>query len=152
MYNVVLYDREDCMDKLKVRDIMSTDLVTLKEDDDLGLAENVMRFGRIRHLPVVKSGKLVGLVTHRDILRAQISSLADLPLEERNELKLSIPASEIMKKDVETISPDETVLDAAKILKENKYGCLPVVNNRKLIGIITEADFIDLVIRALENQ
>ena len=139
------------MNRLKVRDIMSTDLVTLKQDDDLGLAENVMRFGRIRHLPVVNSGKLVGLVTHRDILRAQISSLADLPLEERNELKLSIPAKEIMKKDVETISPDETVLDAAKILKENKYGCLPVVNSRKLIGIITEADFIDLVIRALEN-
>ncbi|MFC1654832.1 CBS domain-containing protein [Myxococcota bacterium] len=140
------------MEKLKVRDIMSTDLVTLKEDDDLGLAENVMRFGRIRHLPVVTNGKLVGLVTHRDILRAQVSSLADLPLEDRNELKLSIPAREIMKKDIETISPDETVLDAAKILKENKYGCLPVVNNRKLIGIITEADFIDLVIRALENQ
>ena len=140
------------MEKLKVRDIMSTDLVTLKEDDDLGLAENVMRFGRIRHLPVVTNGKLVGLVTHRDILRAQVSSLADLPLEDRNELKLSIPAREIMKKDIETIGPDETVLDAAKILKENKYGCLPVVNNRKLIGIITEADFIDLVIRALENQ
>lgn len=140
------------MNKLKVRDIMSTDLVTLKEDDDLGLAENVMRFGRIRHLPVVTSGKLVGLVTHRDILRAQISSLADLPLAERNEIKLSIPAREIMKKDVETISPDETVLGAAKILKENKYGCLPVVNSNKLIGIITEADFIDLVIRALENQ
>jgi CBS domain-containing membrane protein len=139
------------MEKLKVRDIMSTDLVTLKEDDDLGLAENVMRFGRIRHLPVVNKGKLVGLVTHRDILRAQVSSLAEIPLEERNELKLSIPAREIMKKDIETISPDETVLDAAKILKENKYGCLPVVNNRKLIGIITEADFIDLVIRALDN-
>ena len=139
------------MEKLKVRDIMSTDLVTLKEDDDLGLAENVMRFGRIRHLPVVTNGKLVGLVTHRDILRAQVSSLADLPLEDRNELKLSIPASEIMKKDIETINPDETVLDAAKILKENKYGCLPVVNNRKLVGIITEADFIDLVIRALDN-
>jgi CBS domain-containing membrane protein len=151
MYNGVLFNREDSMQRLKVRDIMSTDLVTLKEDDDLGLAENVMRFGRIRHLPVVKNGKLVGLVTHRDILRAQVSTLADLPLEDRNELKLSIPASEIMKKDIETIGPDESVLEAAKILKENKYGCLPVVNNRKLVGIITEADFIDLVIRALEN-
>ena len=140
------------MKKLKVRDIMSTDLVTLKENDDLGLAENVMRFGRIRHLPVVTKGKLVGLITHRDILRAQISSLADLPMEERNQLKLSIPASEIMKKDVDTIGPDESVLEAAKILKEHKYGCLPVVNDRKLVGIITEADFIDLVIRALENQ
>jgi CBS domain-containing membrane protein len=139
------------MRRLKVRDIMSIDLVTLKEGDDLGLAENVMRFGRIRHLPVVNAGKLVGLVTHRDILRAQVSSLADLPLEERDQIKVSIPASEIMKKDVETIGPDETVLDAAKILKANKYGCLPVVNNRKLIGIITEADFIDLVIRALQD-
>jgi len=139
------------MQRLKVRDIMSSDLVTLKEDDDLGLAENVMRFGRIRHLPVVKNGKLVGLVTHRDILSAQVSSLADLSVEDINELKLSIPASEIMKKDVETVSPEDPVLKAARILKRNKYGCLPVVNDRKLIGIITEADFIDLVIRALEN-
>ena len=139
------------MQRLKVRDIMSSDLVTLKEDDDLGLAENVMRFGRIRHLPVVKNGKLVGLVTHRDILSAQVSSLADLSVEDINELKLSIPASEIMKKDVETVSPEDPVLKAASILKRNKYGCLPVVNDRKLIGIITEADFIDLVIRALEN-
>jgi CBS domain-containing membrane protein len=140
------------MEKLKVKDIMSTDLVTLKEDDDLGLAENAMRFGRIRHLPVVNTGKLVGLVTHRDILRAQISSLVDIPMDERDQIKLSIPASEIMKKDVETVSADETVLDAAKILKKHKYGCLPVVNNHELIGIITEADFIDLVIRALVNQ
>jgi len=139
------------MQRLKVRDIMSTDLVTLKEDDDLGLAENVMRFGRIRHLPVVKNGKLVGLVTHRDILSAQVSSLADISVEDVNELKVSIPASEIMKKDVETVGPDDPVLKAAKILKRNKYGCLPVVNDSKLVGIITEADFIDLVIRALEN-
>jgi CBS domain-containing membrane protein len=139
------------MQRLKVSDIMSTDLVTLKEDDDLGLAENVMRFGRIRHLPVVNKGKLVGLVTHRDILSAQVSSLADISVEDINELKLSIPASEIMKKDIETVGPDEPVLKAARILKKNKYGCLPVVNDRKLVGIITEADFIDLVIRALEN-
>lgn len=151
MYNRDSCNREDRVKKLRVRDIMSTDLVTLKENDDLGLAENAMRFGRIRHLPVVSQGKLVGLVTHRDILRAQVSSLADLPLEERDQIKVSIPAREIMKKDVETIGPDEPVLDAAKILKANKYGCLPVVNNNKLIGIITEADFIDLVIRALQN-
>ena len=69
MYNRVLSNWEDHMEKLKVRDIMSTDLVTLKEDDDLGLAENVMRFGRIRHLPVLEKKRLVGVLTIEDIKR-----------------------------------------------------------------------------------
>lgn len=141
------------MKRLKVKDIMSTNLVTLEESEDLELAENVMRFGRIRHLPVVRDGnELVGLVTHRDLLRAQVSSLAGLSPDERASLSLSIKAGEIMATDVQTVEPGTPVLEAARLLKKHKYGCLPVVEERELVGIITEADFIDLVIRALENS
>ncbi len=137
---------------LQVRDIMSTDLVTLEEDETLLLAENVMQHGRIRHLPVVKGDELVGLVTHRDILRARISSLADIGPEERADIKLAVPVREIMSTGIKTVSPDTSVLDAARIIKDNKYGCLPVAEQGKLVGIITEADFIDLVITALDGK
>ena len=140
------------MHRLKVNDLMSADVVTLEEDETLQLAETAMRHGRIRHLPVVKRGMLVGLVTHRDILKAQVSTLADLSPEERADFKLAIPAKQIMATDVQTIGPDEPVLEAARILKANKFGCLPVVEKGKLVGILTEADFIELVIRALEDQ
>jgi len=139
------------MNKLKVRDIMSTNLVTLEENEDLDLAENAMKYGRIRHLPVVKSKKLVGLVTHRDILRAQVSVFADLSPEERADIRFGIKVKEIMQLDIKSIGPDVSILEAAKIIKNNKFGCLPVVEKEELVGIITEADFIDLVIRALED-
>lgn len=140
------------MKRLQVKDIMSTNLVTLEEDENLELAENAMRFGRIRHLPVVRDGtKLVGLVTHRDLLRAQVSTLAGLSPDERASLSVSIKAGAIMATDVHTVDPATPVLEAARLLKEHKYGCLPVVEGERLVGIITEADFIDLIIRALER-
>ena len=138
------------MNSVTVKDIMSTDLVTLEEEETLHLAETAMKQGRIRHLPVVKRGMLVGLVTHRDLLRARISSLADISPEERVDLKLSIPVREIMAENIRTVVPDTPVLEAARLLKTNKFGCLPVTAEGKLVGIVTEADFIDLVIRALE--
>jgi CBS domain-containing membrane protein len=139
------------MEKLMVKDIMSSNLVTLDENEDLELADSAMKYGRIRHLPVVKGRYLVGLITHRDILRAQVSSLADLSPEESSDIREAIKARDVMQKDVKTIAPDVSVLEAARILKDNKYGCLPVVDGQTLVGIITEADFIDLVIRALEK-
>ena len=140
------------MGEVKVRDIMSTTLVTLDPVESVDLAEKAMTYGRIRHLPVVEGERLVGLVTHRDILRAQVSSLVALSPEERTEIKTSVPVREIMRREVRTVTPDTPVLEAARVLKENKYGCLPVVEGDKLVGIITEADFIDLVINALERE
>lgn len=140
------------MGQVYVRNIMSTNLVTLDEDESVDLAEKAMTYGRIRHLPVVDGERLVGLVTHRDILRAQVSSLVALTPEERTEIKTSVPVREIMRQEIRTITPGTTVLEAARVLKENKYGCLPVVEEGKLVGIVTEADFIDLVINALEQE
>ncbi len=138
--------------KIKVKDIMSVDMVTLTEVETLELAESIMRQGRIRHLPVVREKKLVGLVTHRDVLRAGASSLAELSPESRADLRHSIDVSQVMQTDVKTIDPNASVLETAKTLKKHKLGCLPVVVDGELVGIITETDFIDLVIRALETQ
>jgi CBS domain-containing membrane protein len=131
-----------------VREIMTTDVVTLDVDENLDVADSVMNLARIRHLPVVDGdGKLVGLVTHRDLLAAQASTMTP----EDRELNKYVMARQIMRSDVRTVQPETPVLEAARLMQEFKYGCLPVVENGELVGIITEADFLDLVIRALEE-
>lgn len=139
------------MEKLKVRDLMTTDVLTLNVHETLGLVEEVMRLGRVRHLPVIGSQRqVVGIVTHRDLLDAQASSLAGLDRREDKAFKRTIPVVDVMTRDVVTVPPETTVLEAAQILQSNRIGCLPVVDRGRLVGIVTEADFLDLLIRLLQ--
>jgi CBS domain-containing membrane protein len=135
---------------MAVRDLMSTELVTLTEDETLAHAQRCMARGRIRHLPVVREGKLVGLLTHRDLLAASFSIFAEVDHGEQRRIFGTVPVVEAMHRDVVTVSPELPVREAAKILLENKYGCLPVVNRAgDLLGIVTEADFLRLTVRLL---
>jgi CBS domain-containing membrane protein len=135
---------------MKVRDIMSTDVVTMIEDETLAHAKSCMDRGRIRHLPVVHDGRLVGLVTHRDLLAASFSIFAEVEPVEQRRVFVTVPVAEAMHRDVVTVSPDTTVAEAARILLDNKYGCLPVVDgDTRLLGIVTEADFLRLTVRLL---
>lgn len=138
------------MQHLKVRDLMSRDVVTLQENDHLELAGNLMALARVRHLPVTSDGRLVGLVTHRDLLRAQVSALAGLSSDETREVERSVPVRAIMTRSVSTVSPDVPAVEAAAVLRDHQFGCLPVTEDGQLVGIITEADFLDLVIGALD--
>lgn len=141
------------MAEMLVRDLMTTDVVTLDADESLLLADDVMRLGRIRHLPVVEGRRLVGLVTHRDLLRASVSSLAGLSRSEEASIKRAIPVREVMQMEVTTIAADKPALDAARLLLERKLGCLPVIGeDGSLVGILTEADFVTLARRFLELQ
>jgi len=129
--------------KFAVKDVMSTDLITLQEDETLDLVQQVMRLGRVRHLPVTRSGALVGLITHRDLLRASISALADIGEDERLELLSQVKVSEIMNTEVKTVTLDQPLMKVAETLLVNRFGCLPVVGDSgRLIGIVTEADFL----------
>ena len=136
---------------LKVKDIMTTDIFTLKETDNLALARSVMNLARIRHIPVVKENmSFIGLLTHRDILGATVSWLADVDRHTREEIDQGIPVMEIMNTKVRTVSPNNSLRDCAVLLLEHKYGCLPVLEEEKLVGIITEADFLELTISLLD--
>lgn len=136
---------------LKVKDIMTMDIFTLKETDNLALARSVMNLARIRHIPIVKDDmSFIGLLTHRDILGATVSKLADLDSQAQEELDLGIPVMEIMNTKVRTVSKDDSLRHAATMLLEHKFGCLPVLENGKLVGIITEADFLNLTINLLD--
>ena len=136
-----------------VQDLMTRDVVTLYENEDLLLAENVMRLARIRHLPVVRGDALVGLVTHRDLLRASVSSLAGMTRLQDASIKRAIAIPEVMQRDVVTVGPRQPARVAARLMLERKLGCLPVVEeDRRLVGILTEADFVGLALRWLDEQ
>lgn len=137
--------------RMTVANLMSTDLVTLTEDETLDHAQRCMARGRIRHLPVVRQGRLVGLITHRDLLAASFSIFAEVERNEQRRIFDTIRVDEAMHRDVVTVSPDLKAAQAARILLENKYGCLPVVDaENNLVGIVTEADFLRLTVRLLQ--
>ena len=136
---------------MTVRDLMSTDLVTLTEDETLADAQRCMARGRIRHLPVLRGRTLVGLVTHRDLLAASFSIFAEVDANEQRRIFVTVPVVEAMHRDVMTVPPTMDVSKAAHILLENKYGCLPVIEESgEMVGIVTEADFLRLTVRLLQ--
>lgn len=134
---------------LRVRDLMSSEVETLEPNDDIDLASMLMRLDRLRHLPVVDEDGIVGIVSDRDVLRAQQSVLGDGDHDARRRFAMSIKAGDVMTPNVDTISPDASALEAAQVLREKGYGCLPVVDDGKLVGIVTPTDFLGLVVEML---
>ncbi|MFK8138093.1 MAG: CBS domain-containing protein [Bdellovibrionales bacterium] len=131
------------IDQPVVRDLMTTDVFVLNENDDLGFLDEAMAWQKIRHVPVVDTeNKLKGLMTQRDFLRVAISDLAEIEPSEKSELYGRLQVKEIMTKEPSFVSPATSLEDASKIMFENKYGCLPVCDSGELIGIITESDFV----------
>lgn len=141
----------------RVAAIMTTEVVTIDAATNLARADELMRLGRFRHLPVVQDGHLVGLITHRDLLRTMADAFRDFAAPERawlgaHRVAQSLRAEQIMARTVLTIHPDATVLQAAHLLRHNKFGCLPVLADGRLLGIVTEADFLGLAITALSAE
>lgn len=134
---------------LKVRDLMSPDVETVFEDETMDLANTILTLGRIRHLPVTtREGRLIGLVTQRD-LQAAVAKMYKEHGPKADEVDM--PIVEMMTPDVTTISPDAPLVEAAEIIWEQKYGCLPVVENGSLVGIVTESDFVRHAILQLRD-
>lgn len=129
--------------RLRVRDLMSDEVLSLRPEEDLSTLYDLMESRHIRHIPVVdEDGTLLGLVTHRDLIRSALTGGGDLPLSTQRELLRSIRVKEIMTRDVETVEPDDDILEAAEVMLENKFGCLPVIESDRIVGILTEADFV----------
>mgnify|MGYP001446280829 CR=1 FL=1 len=132
--------------KLSVRDFMAKHPQVLGRNDTLDLAEDIMTMGRIRHLPVLNEGELVGIVSQRDMFRSAAVTALGFAVDTQKALVKTIRIKEIMTEKVVTISPDATVKEAARIMIDKKIGCLPVVEGMKLIGIITETDILRYVV------
>ena len=138
---------------LYVGELMTSKVFTLLKSDSLSDVRALMDLARIRHIPVTDGEKhFLGLVTHRDLREWAVSHLADIKREERNEIESAILVGDIMRTDVTTTTTDALLADAAQILYRNKYGCLPVLDDRKiLVGIVTEADVLRLAIALLRG-
>lgn len=139
-------------ENITVDQLMTKHVVTLRSSDTLPTAEELMRLRFVRHLPVVDDGKLVGLVTHRDLLAAHLSTLSHVNADKAAAMYERVFIKQIMKPPVMTITPDTPILEACEIMLSTKIGCLPVVKDHQLVGILTEADFLKLVASLLEKR
>ncbi len=126
-----------------VENIMSTDVFTLGRNDKLSVADDLMKQRRIRHIPVLNSdGELCGILSQRDLFRGIL--LRSLGYGSRVEQTMldSLSIKDAMHDEVFTTSPESTLSDAADLMLSNKIGCLPVVDGKRLVGMISEADFV----------
>ncbi len=124
----------------RVRDIMGTKLVTIPASERLSTVEDIMTLGHVRHMPVVQGGKLVGVVSERDLLRASLSVLSDHRDEERRAFLNVVEIARVMSTPPIVVEPDASIEEAALIMAEKKIGCLPVIDGDELLGMITETD------------
>ncbi|MGD8329636.1 MAG: CBS domain-containing protein [Acidobacteriota bacterium] len=133
------------MSEKLVSDLMSTPVHTITADRSLtDLAELFDRFD-VRHVPVVDAeGDIVGLVSDRDLLRNVLTDQADVPLSVRDSAMQGTLVETIMTEEVVTLEPNETAQKAARTMLENKFGCIPVTEGARLVGIITQSDFLRL--------
>jgi len=131
---------------LRVEQYMSTDLYTVHPDDPVELAANLMEWHRIRHVPVEDhEHRLVGLVNYRAILRQCTHG----GLEKDGEL---VPVSEVMKRDPIIVAPGLSTTRAIELMRRYGIGCLPVVQDGRLVGIVTENDFMEIAGQLLEEK
>jgi CBS domain-containing membrane protein len=132
----------DCANR-PVSEIMQTDFVTVSLHDRLDFADQVMRLGRIRHLPVLHQGRVVGIVSNRDILAASLTKVLQFGPIERRAFLRAIDVEEVMTSRIYTVAPSATLADAAQLLLRHKIGCLPVVDPAGApVGLITETDLL----------
>jgi acetoin utilization protein AcuB len=135
-----------------VADVMTRSVVTLFEEDDLDHIDEAMEKFRFRHVPVVDDGKLVGLVTRSDLRGVSSSSLDPTGPARDEVLKKRLFVREVMTTDVRTAHPETPILEAARLMRDAKIGCLPVVESGdRLVGIITSTDMLDLVANMLDR-
>jgi CBS domain-containing membrane protein len=134
------------MSNLRVRDLMTSNAVAVGLDEPVTTIRELMSERNIRHVPVLDDDKaVVGLVSERDLLRRTFGPDADLPLSLQRDVMTAVKARDVMTWEVDTVAPDEDLASAAQVMLDNKYGCLPVVDeDGSLIGILTEADFVRL--------
>ncbi len=132
-----------------VGDRMSHPVITIPPDMPILDALNLMRVEHVRRVPVVKNGKLVGIVSDKDLLNASPSAATTLSVHEVNYWLSKITVEEIMTRDVITVTVDTPIEEAARIMADNKVGGLPVMRDGKLVGIITETDLFKILLEMM---
>ena len=132
---------------------MTPNPVTLQADVPINDALALMRENNVRRVPVVnKKGKLVGVITHNDLMQAAPSPVTSLSMWEVTYLLSKITVQEVMKKDFVTATEDMPLEEAARLVAERKISCLPVLRGEELVGIITESDIFRVLLELMSAQ
>ena len=135
---------------IAVKDLMTSTVYTLEQQSTLDIARRLMADNRVRHLPITDDqGDLVGLLSLRDIIAASVSALADVDENDRDEMDSLIPVSAAMNQNLIVVTPETGLRRAGEIMLDQKIGCLPVIEGNKIVGIVTEADFVQLSVHLL---
>ncbi len=126
-----------------VADLMSRDVLTLNRNDEIGLAEDVMNLGRVRHIPIVDDeAMLVGILSQRDLFRSALLKVLGYSTP-KGDTVIGLRIKSAMTTEVLTTDPTTPLRDAAALMSKQKVGCLPVLEDGALVGILTEGDFVD---------
>jgi CBS domain-containing protein len=125
-----------------VAEIMSRRVATLNKDETLDVAEDVMGIGRIRHLPVLDEGRVIGILSQRDLFQKSLADALGYGSVTPRKLLHVIAAREVMSQPAITTSSNTTIRDAGHELLEHRIGCLPVVDDGHLVGIVTATDIL----------
>ena len=134
---------------MKIVDLMTQEVITVGPSQMLNDAVEAMRRRKIRHLPVVEGGKLVGIVTDRDVKRARPSVFSG-DQDEYDRVLNETPVDKVMTKDPYTVGPRDEIKEALKVMIERKIGAVPVVSNGALIGIVTDIDYLKAFLKVLK--
>jgi len=134
------------MEVARVKNVMTSEVKVLRRNEQLTLADDLMNLGRIRHLPVLDEDgkKVVGILTQRDLFRGALAQAIGYGERARRKLLETLLIMEVMTVHPITTTPDTPLAEAARVLMERKIGCLPVIENDRLVGILTEGDFVKL--------
>lgn len=131
----------------QLSEIMNRTLITVDTHASLRQAQRIFDRRNIRHLFVMDGKRLIGIVTDRDLRKAAPSSKSPLTASEREEFMDELKVVEVMLRKLITASPSTTVREAAKVMIREKIGCLPVVDGKTLVGIVTETDLLEILVR-----
>ena len=134
-------------ENLTVADVMQSEVKTIGRNDKLTTADDIMKQDRIRHLPVLdRDGNLCGILSQRDLFRGMLLKALGYGTRLEEKMLDTHVTKEAMIEHVHTTTPDTPLAEAAHLMIEHKVGCLPVLDNGKLVGIVTEEDFVKLFV------
>ena len=133
---------------MKVKELMSTKLITVSPEDKLDRVFFLYNFENIRHLPVVEKNKLVGILSDRDLKKILGPKKSIIEKPDGTTVQLSTrKVKNIMRRGVITVEPEQRAADAAAIMAKRKIGALPVIHKNKLVGIITATDILKAFVK-----
>jgi acetoin utilization protein AcuB len=134
-----------------VRHFMKAPVTSLPSTASLLEAGLLLRAGRIRHIPIIDDGELVGILSDRDIQRCAPSLLSRVSADEYNAIFENTLVIRVMTREPQHVSPDTPLKSVAATLRAHKLGCMPVVENGKVVGIITKDDLLAALVRLLDD-